>query len=83
MEYNLEIHHIKGTSNGQADVLSWWPDYNQGEDNNKDVVVLPDQLFLHSGQVQVAEEVDTSQILQVKEMTLEHPVYEQDEEMFK
>ena len=47
-EYDLEIHHIKGTSNGCADALSRRPDYNQGEDDNKDVVVLPNHLFVHA-----------------------------------
>ena len=41
-EYDIEIHHIKGTSNGQADALSRRPDYSQGENDNKDVIVLPD-----------------------------------------
>ena len=45
-EYDIEIHHIKGTSNGRADALSRRPDYDQGEDDNKDVVVLPDRLFV-------------------------------------
>ena len=45
-EYDIEIHHIKGTSNGRADALSRRPDYDQGENDNKDVVVLPDHLFV-------------------------------------
>ena len=45
-EYDLEIHHIKGTLNSHADALSRRPDYDQGEDDNKDVVVLPDHLFV-------------------------------------
>ena len=38
-EYDLEIHHIKGTSNGRADTLSRRPDYDQGEDDNKNITV--------------------------------------------
>ena len=47
-EYNFEIHHIKGTANGKADALSRQPDYNTGENDNQDVVVLPDALFIHT-----------------------------------
>ena len=45
-EYDIEIHHIKGTSNGRADALSRRPDYDQGENDNSNVTVLPDHLFI-------------------------------------
>ena len=48
MEYNFEIHHIKGTANGRADALSRRPDYDTGENDNQDVVVLPDALFIRT-----------------------------------
>jgi hypothetical protein len=44
-EYNIEIRHIKGTANGRADALSRRPDYDQGTEDNTNVVVLPDRLF--------------------------------------
>ena len=47
-EYNFEIHHIKGTANGKADALSRRPDYDTGENDNQDVVVLPDVLFVRT-----------------------------------
>ena len=47
-EYDIEIHHIKGTSNSRADALSRRLDYDQGEHDNKDVVVLPDCLFVQA-----------------------------------
>ena len=47
-KYNFEIHHIKGTANGKADALSRRPDYDTGEEDNKDVVVLPDALFVRT-----------------------------------
>ena len=47
-EYHFEIHHVKGTANGKADALSRRPDYDTGEDDNKDVVVLPDVLFVRT-----------------------------------
>ena len=45
-EYNFKVHHIKGTANGKADALSRRPDYDTGENDNQDVVVLPDVLFI-------------------------------------
>jgi hypothetical protein len=44
-EYNIEIHHIKGTANGRADALSRRPDYDQGNEDNANVVVLPEHMF--------------------------------------
>jgi hypothetical protein len=44
-EYDIEIRHIKGTSNGRADALSRRPDYDQGMEDNTNIVVLPDSMF--------------------------------------
>jgi hypothetical protein len=44
-EYNIEICHIQGKSNGRADALSRRPDYNQGMDDNTNVTVLPEHIF--------------------------------------
>ena len=44
-DYDIEIHHLKGSVNGQADALSRRPDFDQGEGDNEGVVVLPDTLF--------------------------------------
>jgi hypothetical protein len=33
-EFPIKIHHVKGKSDGHADVLSRRPDYNQGEQDN-------------------------------------------------
>jgi hypothetical protein len=41
-EYNFEICHIKGTSNKRADALSRHPDYDQGQDDNSKIMVLPE-----------------------------------------
>jgi hypothetical protein len=50
-EYNFEICHIKGTSNGRADALSRRPDYDQGQNDNQDVTVLPKQVFARALEV--------------------------------
>jgi hypothetical protein len=44
-EYNIEICHIKGTANGRADALSRRPDYDQGIEDNTNIVVLPEHMF--------------------------------------
>jgi hypothetical protein len=44
-EYNIEICHIKGTANRRADALSRRPDYNQGNKDNTNVVMLPEHMF--------------------------------------
>ena len=68
-EHNLEIHHIKGTSNGCADALSRWPDYNQGEDNNKDIMVLPNHLLACASHLEWIEEKEPLWLFQVEAMT--------------
>ena len=82
-EYDLEIHHIKGTSNRHADTLSQRPDYDQGEDDNKDITVLPDHLFVRAGHVQELEGEEPVQELTVQDMTKENPIYQQDEDTLK
>ena len=47
-EYNFRLVHIKGRENGRADALSRWPSYDQGEEDNQGVVVLPDHLFVRT-----------------------------------
>ena len=82
-EYDLEIHHIKGTLNGCADALSRRPDYDQGEDNNKDIVVPLDNLFVRASHLEWIEEEEPRHVFQVEDMTKEHPIYEQDEAILK
>jgi hypothetical protein len=50
-EYNFEIRHIKGTSNGRADALSQRPDYDQGHEDNQNITVLPEQVFARAVEV--------------------------------
>ena len=47
-EFPIKLKHISGNSNGRADALSRRADYNQGEDDNENVVVLPEELFIRT-----------------------------------
>ena len=47
-EYNIKLQHVPGKNNGRADALSRRPDYNQGTNDNRDVTVLPDKLFIRT-----------------------------------
>ena len=49
MEYQLELIHIPGKTNSCADMLSRHPDYDQGDKDNKEVVVLPESMFIRRG----------------------------------
>ncbi len=44
VDYNIRLKHQPGTTN-KADHLSQQPDYDQGDDNNRDVMALSDCLF--------------------------------------
>jgi hypothetical protein len=50
-EYNFEIRHIKGAANGRADALSRRPDYDQGQEDNQNITVLPEQVFVRAMEV--------------------------------
>ena len=78
-EYDIKIHHIKGTSNGCADALSRRPDYDQGENDNKDVVVLPVCLFVRATHMEWIKESEPQALISVDNMKKAHPIYEQDE----
>ncbi len=45
MDYDFQLVHIPGKKNGRVDALSRCPDYDQGEDDNKQLVVLPPKFF--------------------------------------
>ena len=45
MEYDFELIHISGKKNGCADTLSRRPDYDQGDNDNKNLMVLPPRFF--------------------------------------
>ncbi len=61
--------------NGQADALSRRPDYDQGEDDNRNVVVLPDRLFIRANTIERAPQL--IQLLTHEDTNPEDPIYEQ------
>ncbi len=80
-EYDFEIRHLPGRLNGRADALSRHPGYDQGEDDNKDVVILPDRIFVQAGTTQRAPSMQ--RIIAREEMEAADPIYAQDEELIK
>jgi hypothetical protein len=72
-DYPIKIYHVAGKANGRADALSRRSDYNQGERDNEDVIVLPDALFARStnandddqDEQQIAPWVDPHQLKKV------------------
>ena len=67
--------------NGRADALSRRPDYDQGEDDNRDVVVLPNKLFIRANTVETAPRL--IQLLTKEDTCPEDPIYQQDESVLK
>ena len=45
MEYDFKLVHISGKKNSQANTLSWRLDYDQDDNDNKNLVVLPPKFF--------------------------------------
>jgi hypothetical protein len=46
-EYNLILTHVTGKLNGKADALSWMANHKQRQDDNTDLVGLPESTHLH------------------------------------
>jgi hypothetical protein len=57
-EYDIKLRHIPGKTNGCADALSRLPNYNQGGDDNEDITVLPDHLFVRLSLTEDEEQQD-------------------------
>jgi len=81
VEYDFEIRHLPGRLNGRADALSRRPGYDRGEDDNKDVVVLPDHVFVQAGTTQHAPPMQ--RIVAQEEMEASDPIYAQNDELIK
>jgi hypothetical protein len=70
MDYDFELVHITGAKNGCADALSRCPDYNQGEEDNKKLVVLPEGLFQRAyARLAGSDEADPSEAHSWQRMT--------------
>ncbi len=80
-EYNFEIRHLPGRLNGQADALSRQPGYDQGEDDNKDIIILPDCVFARAGKTE--RTLPMRRIVAQEEMEPADPVYSQNEDLLK
>ena len=57
-DYDIEIHHLKGSANGQADALSRQLDFDQGEGDNEGMAVLPNALFARSVELEEGQDED-------------------------
>jgi hypothetical protein len=44
-EYDFELRHVPGAKNARADALSRRSDYDTGEEDNTDIIVLPSDVF--------------------------------------
>src|SRR5258708_20628879 len=78
-EYDLEIHHIKGKANGQADALSQRLDYDQGEHDNEGVTVLPKELFIHTATLSATNNSDSTHAINPEDTELHQPLYTQND----
>ena len=47
-EFPIKLKHILGKSNGRTDALSRRADYDQGNGDNENVIVLPEQAFIRT-----------------------------------
>jgi hypothetical protein len=55
-EYNFKLIHKPGKYN-KVDHLSRRPDYDEGKEDNQDVTVLKDKLFVHTVALNALEEL--------------------------
>jgi hypothetical protein len=44
-DYCFTLHHVTGKTNSWADILSRWPGYDKGEQDNEEVTLLTPDLF--------------------------------------
>ena len=63
MEFDFKICHIPGKANSRADTLSRRPDYNQGTNDNENIIVLPDHIFICTVTVAGDKEAQDEEIL--------------------
>jgi hypothetical protein len=86
MEYNFELVHISGKKNRHADALSRCLDHDTGDNDNKQLVVLPPRFFSRAyarttkigayqsiqDKVKQDQQENQASILQIKKWTNTH-----------
>ena len=73
-EYNFVLKHIAGNKNARADALSRRPDYNTGEEDNNNVVVLPSHVFIRLASDDPIEEIDTHSKINISNLENEEMI---------
>jgi len=73
-EYNFVLKHVAGTKNARADALSRQPDYNTGEEDNDNVIVLPSQVFVNLASSEPIEETDTCSKINMSNLANEETI---------
>jgi hypothetical protein len=60
-EFNLKLEHLPGSKMFLSDALSQCPNHCIGaENNNDDVIVLPDNLFLNLLDLELQQQISTA-----------------------
>jgi len=75
-EYDFEIWHIPGKMNGRANALLRRPEYDKGEEDNTNVVVLPDRVFARGMREERIPSLQ--QVVSQEEMEPANPIYQQE-----
>jgi len=74
-EFPLELKHIAGKKN-RADPLSRRPDYDDGSKDNKEVVALPESLFIKANEMegldQIIAKLQEQQVSKMNKWEKEH-----------
>ncbi len=73
-EYNFVLKHVAGNKNARADALSRRPNYNTGEEDNDNVVVLPAETFIHLVGSEPIEEIDTHSKINISNLKNESTI---------
>jgi len=73
-KYNFMLKHIAGTKNARADALSRRSNYDTGEGDNEDVIVLPHDIFIRLTGEESIEEVDICSQVNVSNMAHEKTI---------
>ncbi len=80
-KYDFEIRHIPGKQNGWADALSRRLDYDTGENDNTNVVVLPERVFVRA--INTEKALPMRRIISQEEMEPQDPMYQQNEDLLR